>query len=180
MKKIIKSIVLLLVVAVAVVVGGAYVIPPVAHVERAIAINAPPEKIFPIVSDMRRFNEWSPWYAIDPAADYRFEGPEQGVGQKMVWSSAKPEVGKGSQTIVELEVDRKIVTEIDFATMGKARSVLSLAPIDTGTSVVWTFETPADGIMERWASLMFDSWIGADYVKGLSLLKQLAESEGKT
>lgn len=180
MKTVLKSIVLFLVAVIVIVVGGAYIISPVARVERAVEVKAPAAKIYSIVKDMRRFNEWSPWYAIDPETEYRFEGPDSGVGQKMIWSSANPQVGKGSQTIVEAEADRKIVTEIDFAGMGKARSTLVLSPLDDGTALVWRFETPVDGIMERWMSLSFDRWIGADYVKGLGLLKQLVEAEGKT
>ena len=179
MKTLLKSIVLFLVVVIVVIVGGAYIIPPVAHVERAIAIDAPPEKIYAIVKDMRRFNEWSPWYAVDPKTEYTFEGPDSGVGQKMTWSSEDPQVGKGSQTIVEAEADRKIVTELDFGEMGKAQATLTLSPLDKGTAVVWIFETPVEGIMERWMSLSFDRWIGADYVKGLDLLKRLAEAKGK-
>jgi hypothetical protein len=125
---------------------------------------------------MRRFNEWSPWAELDPNTAYSFEGPDRGLGQKMTWSSGNPQVGKGSQTIVEAQDGQRIVTEIDFGDMGKARAALTLQPVDKGTAVVWTFEAPADGIVERWMSLMFDKWIGADYVKGLAKLKALAEA----
>ena len=175
MKALIKTILFVLVLTITGVVGGAYIIPPVAQVERAIQIKAPPTTVYGIASDLRRFNDWSPWYGIDPKADYRFEGPDQGVGQKMSWSSTNPEVGRGSQTIVEADPDRKVAIDIDFGGMGKARSTLLISELDDGTAVVWRFETPVEGVMERWMSLMFDRWIGADYVKGLRQLKTIAE-----
>ena len=41
----------------------------------------------------------------------------------------------------------------------------------------WRFSTVLSGIGDRWMGLMFDRWIGADYVKGLAKLKALAEKE---
>lgn len=177
MKAVIKGIVVFLVALVVVIVGGAYLISPVATVERSAAIAAPPEKVFAIAASMKRFNEWSPWAALDPKAIYSFEGPEQGAGQKMVWSSADPNVGNGSQTITEVVAGEKVVTEIDFGQMGKALSTMTVKPADGGSAVTWGFRSEVDGVMERWMSLMFDRWIGADYEKGLANLKVLAERE---
>jgi hypothetical protein len=126
---------------------------------------------------MKRFNEWSPWAEIDPNAKYAFEGPETGVGQKMSWESEHPNVGKGSQTIVEIADGSKVVSELDFGDMGKARAWFDIKAADGGSNVVWGFEANSSGIMERWFSLMFDTWIGADYEKGLGKLKALAEKE---
>lgn len=175
-RTVIKSIVSVFVLAVAVVVGGAYIIPPVARVERAVLIGAPPPAVYAIVSDLQRFPEWSPWEALDPAVRYDFGGPGQGIGQKMIWSSRNPQVGTGVQTVTALEPDRKVEMEIEVGALGKARSEIVLSPVEEGTAVIWRFEKPVEGVIERWASLMFDRAIGADYVRGLARLKALAET----
>jgi hypothetical protein len=95
----------------------------------------------------------------------------------MKWTSANPDVGSGSQTIVEAVTDSKVVTDLDLGDMGKAQTILALSPNDKGTAVVWTFRTDVPGVAERWMSLMFDKWIGADYAKGLAKLKALAEKD---
>jgi uncharacterized protein YndB with AHSA1/START domain len=177
MKTVIKAIIFAIVTMIVVVVGGAYLIPPVAQVERAIVINAPPEKIYAIVGNLRRFNEWSPWADIDSTTEYSFEGPEQGAGQKMLWASNDPNVGKGSQSVVEAVANERVVTELDFGPMGKSTSTMTLKPVNDGTAVTWTFRADVNGIAERWMSLMFPKWIGADYGKGLAKLKLLAEKE---
>jgi uncharacterized protein YndB with AHSA1/START domain len=138
-------------------------------------IAAPPEKVFAIVGDMRRFQEFSPWAALDPNTQYRFEGPESGVGQKMIWTSANPDVGSGSQTIVEYDPPRHVATELEFEGMGKAIAAWDLEPAGTGTRATWSFRSALDGIAARWFGLMFDSWIGADYEEGLARLKLAAE-----
>ena len=49
------------------------------------------------------------------------------------------------------------------------------SPPSTGTKATWGFTSKLDGIAARWFGLMFDTWIGADYEKGLAKLKVAAE-----
>lgn len=175
MKAVIKGIVVLFVMLVVGLVGGAYLIAPVAVVERAAVVRAEPSAVYAVISDLQHFREWSPMAQADPSAEYRLEGPETGVGQKLAWTSQNPQVGKGSLTIAALEENRSVVFDIDYGGMGKAQSTMVLTPVEGGTSVVWTFRAPAEGVLERWASLAFDRWIGAEYVDGLSRLKLLVE-----
>ena len=81
-----------------IIVGGSFLLPAQAVVTRSIEIAAPPDKVFAIVGDLRRFNEFSPWADLDPDIKYTFEGPESGVGQKMNWTSDNADVGNGSMT----------------------------------------------------------------------------------
>ena len=178
MKTVLKSVIGLLVALVVVIAGGAYLIPPMASVERTALIQAPPDKVFAIVANLRRFNEWSPWSGLDPKAVYTFTGPEQGMGQKMSWASADPNVGNGAMTYLGVTANESIEVELDFGEMGKSLSVWRFSPADGGgTAVTWGFRSEVNGVMERWMSLMFDRWIGADYAKGLANLKALAEKE---
>ena len=177
MKKLLKCIIWSIVVLVVVVVGGTYLLPDEAVVERHVVINAPADKVYAIIASMKRFNEWSPWAAIDPATRYSFAGPDAGVGQKMSWTSKDANVGNGSQSIIAAIDNSRTVNEIDFGAMGKARTTLALAAVNGGTGVTWTFRTDLTGIGDRWMGLMFDRWIGADYEKGLANLKALAEKE---
>lgn len=175
MKTVIKAFVFVLVALIVVAVGGAYLIPAETVVQRQVVIKAPPDKVFAIVGDMRRFNEWSPWAELDPATAYTFEGPASGVGQKMKWTSNNPSVGTGSQTVTEHITNSKISTALDFGDMGQAQASVLLVPVGGDTGVTWGFKTTATGVVDRWMSLMFDRWIGADYEKGLARLKAVAE-----
>ena len=176
MKRLVIRIVWGLVALTVAFMGGAYVLPGDVTVTRSLAVAAPPEKVWPIVSDLRRFNEYSPWADLDPATQYTFTGPEHGVGQTMAWSSDNEMVGKGSQTITALEEGRRVETAIDFGDMGKARSTMDLSPEAPGTRVTWTFAAPLNNALERWLGLLYDRWIGADYEKGLTRLKAVAET----
>jgi hypothetical protein len=165
-----------LVAAVAVIiVGGSFLLPARVVVTRSTEIAVPPDKVFAIVGDLRRFNEFSPWADLDPDIKYTFEGPESGVGQKMNWMSENTDVGNGSQTIIEYEPPNFVETVLDFGMRDKPAASLDLVPTTSGTNVTWTFKSDLDGIPAKWFGLMFDRWIGADYEKGLAKLKAVAE-----
>lgn len=165
-----------LVVTIAViVVGGSFILPPEAIVTRSTEIAAPPEKVFAIVGDLHRFQEYSPWAELDPNIKYSFEGPATGIGQKMSWTSDNTNVGSGSLTITEQDPPKHIGLDLDFGQMGKPTSTWDFEPSGTGTKATWSFKAKLDGIAARWFGLMFDKWVGADYEKGLAKLKAVAE-----
>jgi hypothetical protein len=160
-----------------VVVVGSFLLPAQAVVSRSIEIAAPPDKVFAIVGDLRRFDEFSPWADRDPDIAYSFEGTESGLGQIMRWSSDNPDVGSGSQRIIEYDPPNYAELALDFGTMGRAIASWDLVPSETGTMATWGFRSDLKGIPEKWFGLMFDRWIGPDYEKGLAKLKTVAEQD---
>jgi hypothetical protein len=175
MKRFVRWFIGALVVLAVIFIGGAYVLPDRAEVARQAVIAAPPEKIFAIVGDLRRFNEFSPWADLDPGTKYSFENEAPGIGQTMSWISADPNVGSGSQRVTAYEPHKHVAVALDFGEMGQAESAFDLAPAGANTSVTWSFRAPLTNPMDRWMGLMFDRWIGADYEKGLVRLKAAAE-----
>lgn len=175
MNSVIKAIVFFIVGLTVIFYGGAYLLPGEARVERAIEIGAPPEKVFAIVGDLRRMPEWSPWVKADPKVAFTFEGPEQGVGQTMRWASNNPMVGSGSEKVTDLAANERIVTEIDYGEFGTASSTINIAPAGSGTRVTRSFTSTLPGVVDRWAGLMIDRTLGAEYERGLENLKALAE-----
>lgn len=152
-------------------------LPASVHVERSITIDAPAASVYAIVSDFDRFNEWSPWYSLDPDARYTISESGTGEGASFAWESDKPEVGSGSQQIIELEEDRLVRVKLDFGPQGVALASYILEPqADDRTRIIWTMDTDFGlDLIGRYVGLMFDAWVGSDYEKGLASLKALAE-----
>jgi len=50
------------------------------QVRRSATINAAPEKIFPLINDLHRFNSWNPFEKKDPNLKRSYSGPESGKG----------------------------------------------------------------------------------------------------
>lgn len=158
----------------AVFVGGGLLLPDEVVVERSIRIERPPQDVFAVIDGFGRFNEWSPWVAHDPTAQYAFHGPATGVGARMTWSGEK---GGGAQEIVALTPNEQVTVDLDFGSEGKALSQHLLSADGDATDVRWRFEIDFDGdLVGRWFGLMFEGMIGPDYEKGLANLKRVVEA----
>ncbi len=171
-----RMLVILAAVLILLVVVG-LMLPSTAKVERSIRIDSPTCTVYSLVNGFQSFNKWSPWFALDPDARYSYEGPVAGPGAKISWFSENPNLGSGSQTIVENDPDKLVRLELDFGRQGKAKSYFRLEPEGAATSLTWGFETDFGyDLPGRYYGLFFDSMVGGDYARGLENLKNLAES----
>jgi effector-binding domain-containing protein len=174
---VVKKVLIAIVVIVAVLAVVSLFLPRQVHVERSASIAAPRATVFALLNGYKRFNEWSPWAAMDPNAKYTYSGPDAGVGAKMAWVGDPKSVGSGSQEIVESQPYERVKSALDFGDQGKATALFVLAKQDAGTKVTWGFDTDLGmNPVARYFGLMFDRMIGKDYEKGLAGLAALAES----
>lgn len=154
-----------------------FVLPGEVHVERSTTIAAPPSAVYAHLINFHKFNAWSPWAEKDPNAKYTFEGAAEGPGAKMSWTG-NDDVGTGSQTITEVEVNKRVVTALVFGEEDNAVATFTLTPDGDGTKIVWGLDTNmGSNPIGRWFGLFFDSMIGPDYESGLAKLKTIVEKE---
>lgn len=176
--KMVRGLFISLIVLVLLVGLVGFFLPAEAHVERQIDIAAPATEVYDVITDFRQFNEWSPWADLDPDATYKITGGERDVGSKFEWFSDKPEVGNGSQTITELDANRRMAMRLEFEGQAPADSVFTLTPTASGTTVVWGLDTNlgANPFM-HYFSLFLDRLVGPSFDKGLTQLKDYVESD---
>jgi hypothetical protein len=93
-KTILFSVIGLLVLAIAVMWVIAAQRPDTFRVQRTASIAAPPDKLFPLINDVRAFNSWSPYVLRDPQATGRYSGPPAGPGARYDFDGTKS--GSGS------------------------------------------------------------------------------------
>lgn len=155
---------------------------PQSHMERSAVINTPAATIYEQVSSLKNSVKWMPWGMKDPNIKYTYAGPEVGVGAKVDWESK--EVGNGSQWVIETVQDKHVKTGMKFSDFdGTYTSEINLEPVDGGTKVTWTYDGDVTGAgmasatMGKIMGTFIDGMLGADYEKGLSNLKTLAESQ---
>ncbi len=155
-----------------------YLLPQQRLVERSIVISAPVAEVYQQINSPKSFNQWSPWAKLDPNMQFNYVGPESGKGSSMTWFSANEAVGSGSWMITDVIENEHLAIDLEFTGQGKSASSFDLKPEGVGTQVTWGFVMDAGmNPMHRWFGLMMDSWVGADYEKGLSDLKILMESD---
>ena len=175
--KFLKKVVIVLVVVVAVILVIGFLLPRTRHVERSVAIDAPPCVVFALVNGFQNFNDWSPFVAVEPDATYTFEGPDFGVGATMAWDVAGPKPESGSQTIVASTPYERVDIELDMARLGSSQSAFLLQGENGGTRLTWAFDTDFGlDIPGRFRGILLDRQLGPLFAQGLSNLKRRAEA----
>jgi dienelactone hydrolase/uncharacterized protein YndB with AHSA1/START domain len=174
-----KKILYVLAALIVIVLVVAALLPSQIHVERSAVISASPATVYRYIADFRQFNRWSPWAQRDPETQYEFSGPVVGVGSAMSWTSEHPEVGSGSQRVIESDPPHGLRVRLEFGEgMGPAFAGYVLERQGDGTRIVWSFDTDVGfNPLHRFLGLMMDKWIGTDYEQGLANLKRLVEAE---
>lgn len=174
----IKWVLIVVVVLVGGVVGVGLALPDTVHAERSIVIDAKPATVFTVLNGFHQFNKWSPWAGLDPSTAYTSEGPLFGVGAKQSWASQDPNVGSGSQEIVEAQPYERISMRLIFSGFDAENySVFTLQPEGENTRVTWGYDSTFHGnLLGRYFGLIVDKMIGPDYEKGLAKLKALVET----
>ena len=147
-------------------------------VEEVILIDASPERVMPLLIDLKEWRKWSPWLEKDPEMLTDYSDLSSGRGASVVWDSKKD--GKGKQTITDIVGDEFIKMKLEFYSpnQGVAYSFFRLKEnkIDE-TEVIWLFEYENKTFIEKFFCLFFGikSMIRTDYKKGLANLKAVVE-----
>ncbi|QQP95853.1 SRPBCC family protein [Lysobacter enzymogenes] len=175
MKALLKGLFYLIVLLAVVFAGGGLLLPDKSHVERSATIDRPPAQVYAMLDSFKRFNEWSPWYQLEPDAKYSYSGPDSGVGAGMAWEGKK--VGRGSQRIAESVPQSKIAVALDFDG-SQATATYTLVAEGEGTRVTWALDSDHGyNLMGRWIGLLMEKMVGKDYEQGLARLKQVLEND---
>jgi hypothetical protein len=177
MIKIIAIVAVLLVVGVAGVLAYAATLPDHFQVSRAIRIDAPPEKIFPLINNLKQFNEWNPFAKQDPTMVIAYSGPESGPGASYSWDS-NGRGGKGSSGITAVSEPTRVDMRLDMVKpmQGHPRITFMLQPSVAATDVSWTMAGPYPYINRVFGTIFnMDKMIGGTFDAGLADLKARAE-----
>lgn len=157
--------------------GYAATKPDTFRIQRATRIKVPPEKIFPFINDLRRWNAWSPWEKMDPALKRTYSGAESGRGAVYAWEGNN-KVGQGRMEITESAPSSKITMKLDFIKPFEAHNFaeFTLESKDDLTNVTWAMYGPSlyfGKVMGLFFSM--DKMVGKDFETGLANLKAAAE-----
>lgn len=171
----------LIVATLAVAVAGVLLIaarqPDTFRVTRSATINAPPEKIYPLVADFREWGKWSPYETKDPGMKRTFSGAASGKGAGYAWDGNK-EIGAGSMEITDATAPSKVSLKLDFTRPFEAHNTVdfTMTPEAGGTRVTWDMRGPTP-LLGKVIHVFIDmgKMVGGDFEAGLAKLKAAAE-----
>ncbi|MDB6123463.1 MAG: hypothetical protein JWQ71_2456 [Pedosphaera sp.] len=151
------------------------------RVVRSGTITAPPTVVFEQVNDFHKWEAWSPWAKLDPAAKNTFEGPTAGTGAIFSWAGNK-DVGEGRMTLTESHTNDLIRIKLDFIKpmTSTALTEFTFKPEGNQTTVTWTMSGHKDFMSKAFCMFMnMDKMVGGDFEKGLAQMKLSAETASK-
>ena len=181
MFEVVVTIAVILAIAIAAVLILAATKPDTLRVQRSASIQAPPERIFALISDFHQWLTWSPYEQKDPAMKRTYGGAERGKGAVYAWDGDK-NVGSGRMEILDASAPSKIVIKLDFFTPFEGHNTAEFTMLPQGdatnpaTNVTWLMHGPArfvTKVMQVFINL--DHMIGKDFEVGLANLKRLTE-----
>ena len=147
------------------------------RVQRTVLIDAPSDKVFPLIDDMKAWTAWSPYEKKDPAMKRTYGAVTAGKGATYAWDGDK-NVGSGRMEILEASAPQKIVIKLDFFTPfeGHNTAEFTMLPQGDGTHVTWLMHGPARFLTRLIQVFMkLDHMIGKDFEAGLANLKTITE-----
>ncbi len=173
----IKRILFGLLILIAAFVATSFLLPSQFNVARSVTINAPPEKIYPLIANTREWKNWTVWNRRDPNMKIDYAGPESGLGAKWSWES-KTE-GSGEMEFTQAEPNKSLGYRLLFKDFNTTSTgTLKLEPEGAATKVTWSFVGEAgNNPMMRYMGSMMDGMIGKDFDAGLANMKALAEQK---
>jgi hypothetical protein len=172
--------ILIILAVLAALVGGvvayASTRPDTLRVERAATVNAPAEKVFPLINDLHAFNGWNPFAKQDPGMTLDYSGPAAGKGAAFTFGGGSG--GKGRIEILDSVPASKVEMRLAMFSPMEAdnRVNFTLRPEGNATRVSWTME----GGVPLVAKVMhlfinIDRMVGGTFEQGLAELKATAE-----
>ena len=175
--KILKWVVIVIVAIIAICLAVAAFLPSSYKVERSTVINTSPEKVFALVTDLKMWNKWSPWYEMDSTATYSYND-STGVGAEMSWKSEI--VGSGTLQITSVN-DSSVNYLLKFIEPFESESngTFIIRAEEENTYVSWSDHGNLSFPVERLMTLFmdFDKMLGPDFEKGLASIDKIIQQE---
>lgn len=176
-----KSIALILALAVAALLLYATTRPDTFAVQRSAVIQAKADRLFPLIDDLHQFNTWNPYAQKDPAMQLSYRGPASGPGAAFDFAGNQ-DAGKGSVEITGGQAPTRVGMRLHMIEPFEGRNEIEFTLTPQGsqgeaTLVTWAMHGPSPYISKLVGIFLnMDQMIGRDFEAGLARLKAVAEA----
>lgn len=144
-------------------------------VSRSTTINADPERIFPLVNELRAHRSWSP-FDQDAAMKRAYSGPDTGKGAMLAFDGGNS--GAGSLSITDTAAPSRIEMALVMIKPFKGNHVVEFTfePKDGATEVTWAMHG-LNNYLAKLINVFIDcnKMCAKQFDIGLASLKAVAE-----
>lgn len=169
-----------LLVVVAAVYSGSYLLPASCEVTRYVVVAATPEQVFPYIDNPTHWEKWNAWNKdYDPTMIRMYGGPMAGKGAYQQWNGDK----LGDVQMHFTESTPPLILHYKQVTKGEpheTQGTFKLEPVRAGTKVVWQHKTALeDNAIARYRGYFKQKRLTQEAEQSLHALKIFVESTQK-
>ena len=166
----------------AVLIGGVLIAaatrPDNFRVQRSASMKASPEKIFPLINDLKGFNTWNPFNKKDPNIKGSYSGAPSGAGAAYAFEGNK-DVGRGRIEITDSRPASEVRMNLHMLAPMEGRNVVEFSLKPEGgeaTRVTWAIQGPMPYVSKVLSLFVdMDAMIGREFEQGLADLRKIVE-----
>ena len=116
-----------------------------------IVVNKTPSKVFKYFADFKIFSSWCPWFNEVRTSKINYNGENMTAGSKVKYRVKNKSI-ENSFELNHLEINRKIIFEVDLGFTQKGKMEIDFTNIDNNkTSINWNFYLPlGNNPIEKW------------------------------
>lgn len=176
MKKVLKKIGLWLGLFLLALILFSFLISSEIKVKRSIVVNAPMDRVFEQVNDLRNWEKWSPWKRMDPTMVMTFSNPPVGQNAFYKWESQNKRMGNGTMTLTRVVNNEEVVTALEADSWGKSSARFTFAHKGDGIEVSWSMENNVGWLpWNKYFGMMMRGELKKQFDEGLKGMKFYAE-----
>ena len=175
LQRALKACVLLFFGTVALVFLLGLLLPDHFEVRRTLTIEASREELHPLITDLKRWREWTAWSDDDRELVHEYSDPSADVGAWHVWREG--DAGAGRIELTASDLPKGVWYDMTFERDTEpTRGALRYLPADDGVMIEWSLRGELGGPMERALGPVFSWRIGADFDASLAKLAERARA----
>ncbi len=155
--------------------------PSTARMERSGSIDAPLEKVYAQIADLRTWPDWNPWspgYRGREHISLQYSAPSAGIGAWYTWSDTTGNTASGRVEVVAADSTKGIEFNMTDPSMKPVKGYIELKPTTDGkgTAILWRMEAKV-GLTPWWKlrGFLMDRIYGASMEDGLNKLRDICE-----
>ena len=157
-----------------VVVG--YLQPSTVQVKIEKVLKAPACVLFDHVNDLEKRVLWSPWSTQDTTMQITWGEKRKGLGGSYSWQSKS--MGNGTLTYIEVEENKKVVSDLNFGPEGKGVASITLDKVEDGVMVSWELVSEiGDNPFNRLFGIFIKVAVEQSFILGLDQLESAAQAD---
>jgi DNA gyrase inhibitor GyrI len=144
---------------------------PKMNITRSITIHSTVDKIYGIISDLHQWQHWSPWMVMEPEVKVTVSDD----GKSYHWLGNR--TGEGEMKVKSEKANQFVDIDLTFLKPWKSHADVRIELHGHGdhVHVNWHMASSLPFFL-FWMKKMMEAYVGADFERGLDMLKAFAET----